>query len=73
MEAFMVIGLVVAVFVVISIGIVIATILIFRRRKTIKAIHGLGNNVDNHDHLFDRGMQRSMFSKGMCDDPNNKL
>lgn len=70
----MTIGLVVvAVIAMIFIGIAITTIIIFRRMKTIKTTQDLVNINDNNNHLFDRGMQRSMFSKGMCDDPNNKL
>ena len=70
----MAIGLVVvAVFAMIFIGIAIATIIIFRRMKTAKTTQDHVNINVNNNHLFDRGMQRSMFSKGMCDDPNSKL
>lgn len=63
----MVIGVVVVtVFVMIFIGIVVATILIFRRRNYKTTTQELENNIDSHDHLFDSGMRRSMLSRGMC-------
>lgn len=50
----------------IVLGIIIGAIFIFKRRKDYSQIH-VDTNELNHDHLFNNGLKRSMFSRGMCD------
>jgi hypothetical protein len=70
----MILGLVVAALIVtILTGILVGTVLIIKRSKSYKINHNQDDQVADHNRLFDKGLQRSMFSRGMCDNDDNKF
>ena len=70
----MVLGLIVAgLIVTILTGILVGTVLIFKRSKSYKINHNQDDLVTDTDRLFDKGLQRSMFSRGMCYNDENKF
>lgn len=64
----MVLGLVVGTLIVMVFTVIlVGTVLIIKRRKSHKITHNQDDQIADHDRLFDKGLQRSMFSRGMCD------